>query len=240
MAALREKEGIGNRAIGKRRERLIKLVPMPTDIATYVVAHRANVNIAKYLPEELVSRVGEYDSRVHQKEAATGPATPPRTAPRTRTKSTGLRVVKFENFKVPPGALSDKQIANAERMAREVYPLLYAVENSMREFVKAHLASAFGTDWWERPNLVSQPIRDVVMRNQTARGRDRWVLTQNVHPIYLTELGHLSDIIISNDGWPIFKPLLPRQSWVTELVRALEKPRNVVAHMNPLQPQNVN
>lgn len=238
MAALREKEGITNQAIAQRRKRLIKLVPMPTDIATYVVAHRANVNIAKLLPEETVSRVAEYEGRLHQKEMA--PAESVRKADRVRANRVGPREVKFENFKVPAGALSARQIANAEKMARDVYPLLYAVENSMREFVDVHLTTAFGKDWWDRPKIVSRPMRDIVKRNKAARGRDRWILTQNVHPIYLIELGHLSDIITSEEGWPVFKKLLPRQSWVSELVKALEQPRNVVAHMNPLKQQNIN
>lgn len=238
MAALREKEGITNQAIAQRRDRLIRHVPMPTDVATYVVAHRANVNIARFLAEEVVSRVAEYDGRLHQKEASA--TQPTRKAERVTTKRTGPREVKFENFKVPPGTLSERQIANAEKMAREVYPLLYAVENSMREFVNAHLTAAFGKDWWDRPKIVSRPMHDVVKRNQAARGRDRWVLTQRVHPIYLIELGHLSDIVTSEEGWPVFKKLLPRQSWVSELVKALEQPRNVVAHMNPVQRQNIN
>jgi hypothetical protein len=239
MAALRDKEGITNQAIAQRRARLTKQVPAPTDIATYAVAHRATVNIARFLPEDVVSRVAEYEGRLHQKEAS-APVPQARKAAQATTKKTEPREVKFENFKVPPGTLSEKQLANAEKMAREVYPLLYAVENSMREFVNAHLTGAFGKGWWDREKIVSRPMRDVVKRNKAARGQDRWVLTGNVHPIYLIELGHLSDIITSEEGWPVFRKLLPRQSWVTELVKAMEQPRNVVAHMNPLQRQNIN
>jgi hypothetical protein len=55
----------------------------------------------------------------------------------------------------------------------------------------------------------------------------------------MSEPGHLADIIVSQDGWEVFKKHFPRQAWVTEHVRSFEQPRNVVAHMNPLQPSNI-
>jgi len=45
LAALREKAKITDRGIRKRREKLQRLVPIPTDIATYILAHRAGVPV---------------------------------------------------------------------------------------------------------------------------------------------------------------------------------------------------
>lgn len=243
MTAFREKAGITRQAIEARRDRLRRLVPMPSDMATYVAAHRAGVDISKHLDEQTVRLVGEYDERVYVKEgrgaaaAMVAPASGPRRAARARSKRGGPRSI-YPNLTVHEGALSEAQLNNAFRMA-EVYPLLYAFENSVREFVDGHLAAAYGKNWWDREKLVARPIRDVVRRNQRAKGSERWVLRPNVHPIYMTELGHLADIITSEDGWKVFKKLLIRQSWVQEHVRAFEQPRNVVAHMNPLAVSNI-
>jgi hypothetical protein len=68
------------------------------------------------------------------------------------------------------GALSDGQVKNARRMAERVYPLLYAFENSVREFVNGHLQAAYGRNWWDREKLVAKTVRDVVKRNQRAKG----------------------------------------------------------------------
>ena len=102
-----------------------------------------------------------------------------------------------------------------------------------------HLTQAHGKDWWDRPKLVGKGPRDALTRNKGAEGRNRWVERKNQRPIYYTELGHLADIITSEDGWKVFKPILDDQAWVKSHVRAFELPRNVVAHMNPLLEKNV-
>ena len=242
MAAFRKKAALSRQGVVARRNRLRKLVPMPPDMATYVAAHRAGVDISRHLDEETVRKVGEYDERVHVKEGggAAVAVTPPKSSPAGRkTGKAASGAVVFPNFRVHEGGLSDAQLKNAQKMAEQVYPLLYAFENSVREFVHEHLKAKYGKDWWDREKLVPRSVRDVVSRNQRAKGSERWVIRANAHPIYLTEVGHLGDIMTSEEGWKVFKEHFPRQSWVTEHVKAFEQPRNVVAHMNPLQATNI-
>lgn len=241
MAAFRAKAGLTRQGVVDRRNRLRKLVAMPPDMATYVAAHRAGVDISKHLEEEIVRRVGEYDERVHVKEGGGAPAVPIPQGKNSsgRTTKRPADELAYPNFTVHKGSLSEAQMKNARRMAERVYPLLYVFENSVREFVNGHLNAAYGKNWWDRGKLVPRPARDAVNRNQRAKGSERWVIRQNAHPIYMTELGHLADIMISEDGWKVFKAHFPRQPWVTEHVKAFEQPRNVVAHMNPLQATNI-
>ena len=56
FADLRKKLGrsgvpVSRQAVEQRRAKLQKLVPMPTDVATYIVAQRAGVRIHSYLDE---------------------------------------------------------------------------------------------------------------------------------------------------------------------------------------------
>jgi Swt1-like HEPN len=240
---LREKlGGVSRQAVEQRRDRITAKVAMPADIAAYVLAQRQGVRIARHLDEATLEKVAEYESRLTQKEAAEGSLQPVPAATGRRAKGSASRAPKpvvLDKIKVPDGALTTQQANDAGRMAGTVYPLLYVFENSARAFVMGHLSKAYGKDWWDRPKLVPTGVRKVVARNQASSGKDRWVERATVHPIYLTELGHLADIITSEDGWKVFSPMFPRQSWVTEHFRTIEAPRNVVAHMNALTANNV-
>jgi len=238
MADFRQKAGISSQAIAQRRDKLARLVPMDTDMATYVAAHRAGVKLAKHLDADTVRKVAEYDQLVHAKEPGRGPVAAPPPA-KVDTKGKAATEVQFANFKAPPGTLSARQLKNAARMAEKVYPLLYAFENSVREFVNGHLTDKYGKKWWNRTGLVSKNARETVERNKTATGKNRWVLRTTAHPVYSTNLGHLGSIITSTDGWKVFDPMFPSQAWVTEHFETFEQLRNVVAHMNPLQAQNL-
>ena len=238
MAEFRKKTGITNRAIALRSQKLQDLVRMPRHIATYLAASRAGVAIDNHLDADTLREVADYDVRVHAKEQTAGPVAVPAPA-KQGTKRKGATEVQFPNFQVPPGTLSEGQMKNAQRMAVRVYPLLYAFENSVREFVNGHLTAEYGKDWWDRQNLVSSGVRNAVAITQRARGSHRWVERKTAHPIYYTMLDNLKDIIVSNDGWKVFKPILNKQAWVEDRVASMEVPRNVVAHMNPLLEKNI-
>jgi hypothetical protein len=230
--------GVSLQAVSQRRRRLTAKVAMPTDIATYVLAQRLGIPIARFLDEPTLAKVAEYESRLSQKESSQAPVVAAPPSRKSRSNDRSPRPIELGKVKVPAGALPQQQASDAERMA-SVYPMLYVFENSARALVMGHLEKAYGKGWWDRPKLVPTAVRRVVERNQAASGRDRWVVRPTVHPIYLTELGHLADIITSEDGWTVFKDVFPRQSWVTEHFRTVEAPRNVVAHMNPLALSNV-
>ena len=239
MAEFRQKAGITNQAIKKRRDKILALVQMPVDVATYVAAQQAGVQLNKHLDEPTLRTVAEYGGMVRA-ASPEGQAPLPQPQPSKRaTRAMVVQELKLPNVTVPPGMLSERAQSDAWRMAQRVYPLLYVFENSVREFVDGHLTTAYGKDWWDRPKLVGKGARDAFKRNKEAQGRNRWVERKNQRPIYYTELGHLADIITSEEGWNVFNPIFDDQSWVKSHVRAFELPRNVVAHMNLLLEKNI-
>jgi Swt1-like HEPN len=239
MAEFRKKANITNQAIALRSKKLQELVRMPREIATYVAASRAGVAIDKHLDTETLREVADYDVRVHAKEQSTGRVTAAAPAKRGTAKKAAASEIRLPNLNIPPGTLSDQQFKNAQRMAGRVYPLLYAFENSVREFVNGHLTATYGKDWWDRPNLVGSDTRKNVEKTRRAEGSYRWVERRTAHRIYYTMLGDLADIITSNEGWKVFKSIFNRQAWVEDRVASVEVPRNVVAHMNPLLEKNI-
>jgi hypothetical protein len=219
----RDLERIGARCDHERGERVAK-----------VIAHREGVPINRWLDEATLASVADYDARLAAKEG--GPAVHVRAAP--TTKGAATREVKLFPG-IPTARLSPKHMRDAERMA-EVYPLLYVFENSAREFIDGHLTQKYGKDWWNDPKLVAKDVRDAVEISRKAEAENRTHTSRKARPIYYTNFGHLVRIVQSENGVKVFKPpLFPRPTWFPELVKSSEHTRNIVAHMNPLKPADV-
>ncbi len=234
-------------AVRQRRERLQKLVTMPNDIALYVLAQRLGIKVHQLVKDAAtLDKVASYVASVAEAERAedggTAKAKPSKPTAAGRAPTAAPSAIDLVNINVPPGLLSPKHVREAERMARRVYPLLYVFENSIREYVDGHLAAAYGAQWFENAGatLVARPVRSAYERAHRADDEERWHSARNVRPIYYTELGSLAAIVTSEEGWKVFgPPRFPRQSWFTELIHRASVSRNIVAHMNPLQPSDV-
>jgi hypothetical protein len=241
--ATQAKLGVTSRAVNLRRAKAQAIVGMPDDIALYLVAQRAGVPIHRWVNDpDVLTKVADFDSRL---DAKTNPAQattiPTRAAARSRSvRSQRSAGFGLDKIKVPPGVLSERHERDAMQMATKVYPLLYAFENSAREFIDGHLTAAYGIDWWNDPKLVSKPVRDSVEISKKAEAENRTHSAKNARPIYYTTFGSLVLIVQSDKGTKIFKkPLFPRPTWFPELVKASEHSRNTVAHMNPLSQQDI-
>jgi hypothetical protein len=236
LAALRKKLGdVSHQAISQRRHRIQSEVGMPTDIATYVIAQREGVRIEKHLDTETLRTVAEFQSRLDSKGA------PPEPRPRrgaARNQGAVVKELHVGGVKIPDAALGQKHSEDAVRMA-EIYPVLYAFENSMREFIDGHLSNAYGSKWHEDPKLTTKGMRERVERNRSVEGAYRYHSRRTDRFIYYTDLGDLPKMVQSASGWKVFKALLPTAIWLELRVEAIEVSRNVVAHMNPLSKRDM-
>jgi hypothetical protein len=246
LRAVREKlGGVTAEAVRQRRERLQRLVTMPNDIALYVLAHRLGLKVHRLVTDaEVLDKVASYAKQVAEAERVTAPqpASVNTTEPKRSVASAPPTAADLVNINVPPGLLTPKHVREAVRMSKRVYPLLYVFENSIREYVDGHLAVAHGSKWYEEASstLVSSDVRKAVERARKADDEERWHSARNARPIYYTELENLALIVTSQDGWMVFgPPRFPRQAWFTELIHSAKVSRNIVAHMNPLQPTDV-
>jgi len=240
LAALRKKLGdVSHQAIAQRRAKIQALVPMPVDIATYVVASREGVALHRDLDASTLEQVANFDARLRAREQANGQEPEvPRRARTKRNPGTTVRQLKIGTFAVPTGTLNPQHTTDAIRMA-EVYPLLYTFENSMREYIDGHLTAAHGDGWNEDPRIVSTGIKGRVERNRSAEAKHRYHSRRNARFIYYTDLGDLPTIAHSENGWKVFSVLFPTDKWLHGRVEVIEASRNVVAHMNPLQKRDI-
>lgn len=236
LAVLLSKLDISPQALSQQRKRLIGKVAMPAEFASYVIAHRVGIDIAKHLDLETVERVNEFDRLLSIKESPRSDAPRSRDARRVRAPAV-VKEVRLGDLRIGATVLSKAHVGHAERMAM-VYPTLYVFENSVREFIDGHLSRSYGKTWWSDSKIVSKPVRETVERNRSAESVNRYHSGRNARPIYCTNLEHLAKIVQSENGGKVLQPLFPRPTWFPELVRRFEVSRNVVAHMNPLTPKD--
>ena len=84
---------------------------------------------------------------------------------------------------------------------------------------------------------VSRSIQEKVEGRQNKEGKDRWHMKRGATHIYYTDFGDLKAIIQLN--WPDFEDLFPDVNWVIMRFTELEASRNIVAHNNVLEKNEI-
>ena len=70
-----------------------------------------------------------------------------------------------------------------------------------------------------------------------AENVNRWHSRRGANPIFYTDMGDLSSIIIGN--WDVFDALFPNQAWITQKFNEIELSRNIIAHNNFLEEREI-
>jgi hypothetical protein len=235
-SALLAKLGVTPQALSLRVQKKKKLTPMSPELATYLIAHEEGVNIDKYLLGPVVQEVRQLVNltRAMAAPAASAPAAKSRRDP---PRAKGIRFPS--GFKVSDMLLPESKLQEAMDMAK-VYPLLYVLENSMREVIKRVMAAHYGEDWWNL-RLSSGKGRTVQDKwSSRTKNERKYHQRRGSHPIDYVDLGDLGTIILSNSAI-FFRAVLDCDiDWFrSTFMDDLEQSRNVVGHMNPLDPNNI-
>jgi hypothetical protein len=215
-------DAIYKRAQKVKRER----GPMTTEDAVNLMAADAGIDVNKYLdPGSL--------ERVRQLRQATGTVATASHARRSlnRPGSKTVRVFIGGAMELTDPLLSEKTLREAKLMADKVYPLLYILENSIRQFIVRTLAAVHGDAWW---TTVPTDTKRKVQSRKDKEGSMPWHGRRGVHEVYYTDLDDLKKIITSDVNWPHFENLLRSQQWIRQRLEEIETSRNVIAHSNPL------
>ena len=88
------------------------------------------------------------------------------------------------------------QIAEEAKAMAELYPYIYAFENSVRNIVRVVMESKYGKEWWR--DHVGAQVKRNVERNKATEKKNAWHGKSKPHDIYYTELDDLRSIIASN------------------------------------------
>jgi hypothetical protein len=136
------------------------------------------------------------------------------------------RVVSLEEF--------PEEIRTAAMRALPAYLAFFCLEISAREVISDRMAERHGANWWDG---VSRSIQEKVEKRQVKEGKDRWHMKRGATPVYYTDFGDLKSIIQLN--WVDFEDLFPDVNWVITRFTELEASRNIVAHNNVLEKNEI-
>lgn len=217
---------------GRKKSRIYQLInerrkiynfTISREIAAYLLAADVGIDISKYLSTEELEEIRSIAS--------------PRIIERIPSKKKVRKPIPvYIESKVPiiDPFLPNNLIKDAQEMAR-IYPMLYLFENSVRNFIKIILSSKHGQDWWQ--SRVPNKIKKKVKKRIEAEEKNRWHGKRGAHEIFYTDIDDLFSIISTN--WDDFKDYLPNLEWIKVRINEIEISRNVVAHHNPLNPNDI-
>ena len=200
--------------------------PMSTEEATYLIAHQQRFDLSKYIDADTVKRVRDILVR-----KTTG-ASPPM---QLKKKNGKTAYIKISNDLPKVDVLLSTTLAeDAAKMAR-IYPIYYVIENSLRVVIKRILEKKHGVDWWES-RVPVDPKRRVDGR-KSEEDTKPWHGKRGQHEIFYSDFKDLKSIIRANakDLAPIFVDL----EWIAQKLSELEHPRNIVAHHNPMESNDI-
>jgi hypothetical protein len=117
-----------------------------------------------------------------------------------------------------------------------VYPMLYVIENSMREYVRRIVDARKGVPWWT--TLSPTAVRDKIASRMSDEKKNAWHQRRGDHPVDYLDLAELPKVVraLESEFVPDFMPSL---QWFEQFVDELYQSRCVVCHMNPLHKDNI-
>lgn len=234
-SALLQTLHISPQALSQQCKKLKKQTPMTTEDAVYVIAQRHNIILDKYLDEETIDRIrGLLQQLVPATQA-------PVKRTRAKVKETLVRqrvitIGREINFDDP--ILPQKKITEASEMA-DVYPLIYVLENSAREFIDRIMTAQYGEKWWD--SQAPEPLKKAVIKRMSDDEKNSWHQRRGARPIDYLDLKDLPSLMEEIDIEKIVVPkIIPNLKWFRQLIEEVYKSRCVVCHMNPLDKNNIN
>ena len=234
--ALLEKLGITPQALSQRIQKMRDKSPMSTEEGTYLVAHKHGIRIDKYLDEEQVKAIRELDRNFNPQVAS-----PSIQKKKTSTKgSTRTKTIKFpKEFNASDPLLDNTKLKEATEMAA-IYPILYVLENSIRELINRVMTASYGKDWWGKRTKrgKTKRIADEVKKRMAKEEINRWHQRRGEHPINYTDFGDLKTLLSSNEE-KFFPDILSSKERFIIAMDDLALSRNVLCHMNPLDKTNI-
>lgn len=132
--------------------------------------------------------------------------------------------------------LDDDLVLQAKKMSI-VYMAISAFENKVRRFVEKKLLETVGEDWWDK--CVSEKIRQKAESRRLEESKIRWHTPRGDSVINYTEFGDLLTIIRLPNNWSYFEPHIQSIEWADQIIRTIERSRNVIMHSGELVNQDI-
>ncbi|AQG79217.1 Swt1 family HEPN domain-containing protein [Spirosoma montaniterrae] len=129
----------------------------------------------------------------------------------------------------------DEDLVKTARKMAIVYTGVSAFENTVRKFVANVLLENHGENWWELK--VMEGIKKKAESRRLEESKIRWHTPRGDSIINYTEFGDL--FIIIKNNWIDFQPYIISQEWAEQIIRTIERSRNVIMHSGELVDQDI-
>lgn len=229
---LLDKLGVTPRALSYQAQKIKALVPMKTEQAVCIIAQRNGIKLDKYLDDETMHRIRDLLQQV----------TPPtqtitkKVERRTEKQVSRPRVIKIGNkFEFSDPLLPYSKLNEANEMSG-IFPYLYVLENSIREFIDRIMTVQYGANWWE--SQAPPELQKEVIKRKSDDKRDSWHQRRGARPIDYLDLKDLPRFMNKLEK-VVVPDIISDLDWFRQLVKQVYKSRCVVCHMNPLDKDNV-
>ena len=129
----------------------------------------------------------------------------------------------------------DEDLVKTARKMAIVYTGVSAFENTVRKFVANVLLENHGENWWELK--VTEGIKKKAESRRLEESKIRWHTPRGDSIINYTEFGDL--FIVIKNNWIDFQPYIISQEWAEQIIRTIERSRNVIMHSGELVDQDI-
>ena len=228
--ALLDKLRISPQALSQRINKTKKEFPMIREDADYIIAHEEGIDLSKFLDQHTIQNVQRLISQKTKNNTITSKT-------KNQKKFTkGITINISGDFKGTDPLLDERVLKEAKQMAT-IYPLLYVLENSMRQFICLFMKKYYGDNWWETE--VSNGLQRNVEDKMKGENINKWHQKRGAKPIDYLDLNDLPTLFskIINKVSP---EIIPDLEWIRQLIKEVYISRCVLCHMNPLDKDSIN
>lgn len=219
-------------ALNQQCQKLKRETPLTTEDATYIIAHRNGMKLDKYVDDETVGRIRD----LYLKIAPIVSKAEIKEVKQVENGAIRKRPVRIgSDRKYEDVILANRKLKEASEMAK-VFPSLYVLENSMREFIKMCMKNIHGENWWD--TQAPRELREKVSGRMKDDVRDSWHQRRGFHQIDYLDMRELPRLF-NKIQQHVVPDIIPNYDWFKQLVEEVYKSRCVVCHMNPLEENNI-
>jgi hypothetical protein len=201
--ALLIKLGITPQALSQRVQKLKTQYPVTTEDAVYIIAQQQGIILSKYLDNDTIDRVRDLLQQVSSRPISSSSSE--RRIPEKkieRPKDNRIIIISKE-IKTTDPILPEKKILEARDMAK-IYPLLYIMENSIREVIDRVMTSKHGSNWWD--SEAPRGLSDNVSKRMADEKKNSWHQRRGARPIDYLDMDNLT-VLVRKGCRPIYNSI---------------------------------
>jgi hypothetical protein len=234
-AALLATLDITPQALSQRVQKIKTQYPVTTEDAVYMIAQQQGIILSKYLDNNTIDRVRDLLQQAPIRPIYSSSSERKISEKKTEAEKRDRIIIISKEFTITDPILPEKKNLEAKDMAK-IYPLLYIMENSIREVIDRVMTSKHGSDWWD--SQAPRGLSENVNKRMADEKKNSWHQRRGSRPIDYLDMDNLPSLVRKIDK-DIIPSIIPSVEWFTQFIDEIYRSRCVICHMNPLDDHNI-